>query len=91
MEHFLMGYQLVMVVVASEAAENAVKNINNLLFSILRLVGIGILGFSVFQLAIAMKGHDASNKAMAYLGIGAGILIIFIKEIVQMIVPGVLE
>ena len=87
MEHFLMGYRLVMVVVASEAAENAVRTLT-ICFSRFTAGRNWNTWIFCFQLAIAIQ--RCSNR-LWHLGIGAGILIIFIKEIVQMIVPGVLE
>lgn len=61
------------------------SNFTNLMFTVLRLVGICLAAFSVFQFASALKSHDGAQKAQAGLGIAAGLLIIFVKEVLMLI------
>lgn len=70
---------------AGDDVTNVLTNLSNLMFTIIRLVGIVISGFSLFQFATAMKSHDGAQKANSGLGLAAGLLIIFAKEILQSI------
>lgn len=61
------------------------SNFTNLMFMVIRIVGICVTAFAVFQFATALKSHDGAQKAQAGLGIAAGLLIIFVKEILTLI------
>lgn len=61
------------------------QNLNDVLFSVARLVGIGITMWGIVQLGMAFSAHDPSQRINGILGIAGGLLIIFAKEILQLI------
>lgn len=73
----------------AEGEGNAVTqpliNFTALMFTIIRLVGIALGAFSIVQFATALKSHDGAQKVQAGLGIAAGLMIIFAKEILELI------
>lgn len=59
--------------------------LNDLMFAIFRIIGIALAGYSIYEFATSLKSHDGAQKNMAILGIVSGLIIIFIKEILQLI------
>lgn len=48
-----------------------------LLFSLIRAIGLILLGFGIFQIGLALKSHDASQRANGILTVAGGIVITF--------------
>lgn len=72
----------------AEAVNNPLTVVNNLstfIFAIIRAVGMIILGFGIVQFGMALKSHDASQKANSLLTVAGGIIITFAKEILTLI------
>lgn len=59
-----------------------------LLFSLIRAVGLILLGFGILQLGLSLKSHDPSQRANGMLTIAGGIVITFTKEILTLITGG---
>lgn len=59
-----------------------------LLFSLIRAVGLILLGFGILQIGLALKSHDASQRANGMLTVAGGIVITFTKEILSLITGG---
>ena len=59
-----------------------------LLFSLIRAVGLILLGFGILQIGLALKSHDASQRANGMLTVAGGIVITFTKEILTLITGG---
>ena len=65
---------------------NAVRRrVLTLLFSLIRAIGLILLGFGVLQLGLSLKSHDPSQRANGMLTIAGGIVITFTKEILTLI------
>lgn len=60
-------------------------NLVDLIFSIIRIIGAGVTGWGIFELATAIRSHDGAQKGQAIAGIAGGLLIIFAREILQFI------
>lgn len=73
------------VYAATDDPIGVVNNLSNFIFSILKGVGLIILGFSVLQFGLAIKAHDPSQRDNSVLGIFGGIIIYFSKEILNII------
>ena len=56
-----------------------------LLFSIIRALGIIILGWGVVQVGMSIQSHDASQRTQGFLRLFGGLLIAFAKEILAAI------
>ena len=59
-----------------------------LLFSLIRAIGLILLGFGILQIGLALKSHDASQRANGILTVAGGIVITFTKEILTLITGG---
>jgi hypothetical protein len=65
-----------------------VNNLSNFIFSLIRAIGMIILGFGVVQVGLSLKSHDPTQKANGILTVAGGIVITFAKEILNLIVGG---
>ena len=79
---------LTLTIVPAFAADDPLAVVNNLsdfIFSLIRAVGLILLGFGVLQLGLSLKSHDPSQRANGMLTIAGGIVITFTKEILTLI------
>lgn len=58
-----------------------VDNLTEFIFSLIRAVGIILLGFGILQIGLSLKSHDPSQRANGMLTMAGGIVITFTKEI----------
>lgn len=65
-----------------------VNNLSTFIFSLIRAVGMIILGFGIVQVGLSLKSHDPSQRANGFLTLSGGIVITFAKEILDLIVGG---
>ena len=82
----------VMTVCPAFAADDplaVVTNLSDFIFSLIRAIGLILLGFGVLQLGLSLKSHDPSQRANGMLTIAGGIVITFTKEILTLITGGV--
>ena len=78
----------VMTVCPAFAADDplaVVTNLSDFIFSLIRAIGLILLGFGVLQLGLSLKTHDPSQPANGMLTIAGGIVITFTKEILTLI------
>ncbi len=79
---------LSMLTVPALAADDPLTIVNNLsdfIFSIIRALGIIILGWGVVQVGMSIQSHDASQRTQGFLCLFGGLLIAFAKEILTAI------
>lgn len=62
-----------------------VNNLSDFIFSLIRAVGIILLGFGILQIGLSLKSHDPSQRANGMLTVAGGIVITFAKEILTLI------
>lgn len=70
------------------AADDPIKVITNLstfMFSVIRAIGLILLGFGVVQIGLSLKGHDPSQRANGFMTLAGGVIIMFAKEILDLI------
>ena len=82
---------LMVFVVPAFAADDPLQVVNNLsdfIFSLIRAIGLILLGFGILQIGLALKSHDASQRANGMLTVAGGIVITFTKEILSLITGG---
>lgn len=65
-----------------------VNNLSTFIFSLIRAIGMILLGFGVVQVGLSLKSHDPSQRANGFLTVAGGIVITFAKEILNLIVGG---
>ena len=71
------------------AADDPLAVINNLstfIFSLIRAIGLILLGFGIVQIGLSLKSHDPSQRANGFLTLAGGVIITFTKEILNLIV-----
>ncbi len=77
-----------MPVLADGDPVQVVNNLSEFIFSLIRAIGMILLGFGVVQVGLSLKSHDPSQRANGFLTVAGGIIITFAKEILNMIVGG---
>ena len=75
----------VMPAMAADDPLAVVNNLSDFIFSLIRAIGLILLGFGVLQLGLSLKSHDPSQRANGMLTIAGGIVITFTKEILTLI------
>ena len=65
-----------------------VNNLSDFVFSIIKAIGIIILGWGIVQVGMSIQSHDASQRANGILTVAGGIVITFTKEILTLITGG---
>ena len=71
------------------AAGDPISTVNKLsefIFSLIRAIGLILLGLGIMQVGLSLKSHDPSQRANGFLTVSGGIIITFTKEILNMIV-----
>jgi len=56
-----------------------------LLFSLIRAVGIILLGWGVVQVGLSFQSHDPSQRSQGFLTLAGGLVITFAREILALI------
>lgn len=62
-----------------------VNNLSDFIFSLIRAIGLILLGLGIMQVGLSLKSHDPSQRANGFLTLAGGIIITFTKEILNMI------
>lgn len=70
---------------AADDPLTVVNNLSDFIFSLIRAVGIILLGFGILQIGLSLKSHDPSQRANGMLTMAGGIVITFSKEILSLI------
>ena len=81
----LVAVMTVCPAVAADDPLSVVNNLSDFIFSLIRAIGLILLGFGVLQLGLSLKSHDPSQRANGMLTIAGGIVITFTKEILTLI------
>lgn len=66
-------------------ALSILSNLNDMIFSVVRLVGIAGAIWGIVQLGMSISGHDPSQRLQGILTLVGSLLIIFAREILQAI------
>lgn len=64
---------------------SVVNNLSTFVFSLIRAIGLILLGFGIVQVGLSLKSHDPSQRANGFLTLAGGIIIAFAKEILDLI------
>lgn len=63
-----------------------INNLSKFIFSLIRAIGLILLGFGIVQIGLSLKSHDPSQRANGFLTLAGGVIITFAKEILDLIV-----
>ena len=62
-----------------------VNNLSDFIFSLIRAIGLILLGFGILQVGLSLKSHDPSQRANGMLTVAGSIVITFTTEILTLI------
>ena len=80
-----------LLTVPAMAADDPLSIVNNLsdfIFSLIRAVGLILLGWGVVQVGLSFQSHDPSQRSQGFLTLAGGLVITFAKEILDLITGG---
>ena len=80
----IVGVFMVPVLAESEA-ETAINNMSNIIFGIIRAIGIILAGWGLVQVGMSFQSHDPSQRSNGFLTLAGGIVITFTREILNLI------
>ena len=79
---------LTALVIPAFAADDPLAVVNKLsefIFSLIRAVGLILLGYGILQVGLSFQSHDPSQRSNGMLTIAGGIVITFTREILTLI------
>lgn len=93
-QRIMIGYMMIIFfinlgfvsVLATDDPLTVVNNLSDFIFSLIRAIGMILLGFGIVQIGLSLKSHDPSQRANGFLTLAGGIVITFAKEILDIIV-----
>ena len=62
-----------------------VNNLSTFVFSLIRAIGMILLGWGVVQVGLSFQSHDPSQRSQGFLTLAGGLVITFSKEILDLI------
>ena len=84
----MMAFLFTTVTAYADDPLQVVNNLSDFIFSMIRAIGMIILAFGIVQIGLSMKSHDPSQRANGFLTFFGGVIIMFAKEILNMITGG---
>ena len=62
-----------------------INNLSEFIFSLIRAVGLILLGWGIVQVGLSLQSHDPSQRSNGFLTLAGGVVITFTKEILTLI------
>ena len=75
----------VMPAMAADDPLAVVDNLSDFIFSLIRAIGLILLGWGIVQVGLSFQSHDPSQRSNGFLTLAGGIVITFTKEILTLI------
>ena len=63
---------------------SALSSFMEVLFTVTKIVGVGLALWGVIQLVMALIGHDPNQRLTALFFLGGGVMVFFAKEIIEL-------
>ena len=57
-----------------------IENLSEFIFSLIRAIGLILLGWGIVQVGLSFQSHDPSQRSNGFLTLAGGIVITFTKE-----------
>lgn len=70
---------------ASSGVESSMTQFMELLFTITKIVGVGLVLWGVVQFVMALIGHDPNQRLTAIFFLAGGLIVFFAREIMALI------
>lgn len=81
----VLSFMCALPALASGDPIRVIGNLSTFMFSVIRAIGLILLGFGVVQIGLSLKGHDPSQRANGFMTLAGGVVIMFAKEILDLI------
>lgn len=65
-----------------------VNNLSEFIFGMIRAIGVILVAFGIVQIGMSLKSHDPSQRSNGFLTFFGGVVIMFAKEILNLITGG---
>lgn len=75
----------VMPAMAADDPLAVVDNLSEFIFSLIRAIGLILLGWGIVQVGLSLQSHDPSQRSNGFLTLAGGIVITFAEEILTLI------
>ena len=62
-----------------------ISNLSTFIFSLIRAVGMILLGWGIVQVGLSFQSHDPSQRSQGFLTLAGGLVVTFAKEILELI------
>ena len=63
-----------------------INNLSSFMFSLIRAIGMILLGWGIVQVGMSLQSHDPSQRSNGFLTLAGGLIITFAKEILDLII-----
>ena len=80
-----LAFTMAMPAFAANDPLATINALSDFVFSAIKAIGSILLGFGIVQIGLALKGHDASQRAQGFMTFFGGVIIYFAKDILDMI------
>ena len=80
-----LAFTMAMPAFAANDPLATINALSDFVFSAIKAIGAILLGFGIVQIGLALKGHDASQRAQGFMTFFGGVIIYFAKDILDMI------
>ena len=77
-----------LAVFATSDPLGAINNLSTFIFSLIRAIGLILLGWGVVQVGLSFQSHDPSQRSQGFLTLAGGLVVTFAKEILDLITGG---
>lgn len=67
---------------------SVINNLTNFMHSLIKAIGVIILLWGIVNIGMSLKSHDPSQRANGFMTLAGGIIIMFAKEILDIITGG---
>ena len=64
---------------------DVVNNLSTFIFSLIRAIGLILLGWGIVQVGLSFQSHDPSQRSQGFLTLAGGLVVTFAKEILDLI------
>lgn len=62
-----------------------INNLSTFIFSLIRAVGMILLGWGIVQVGLSFQSHDPSQRSQGFLTLAGGLIVTFAQEILTLI------
>ena len=74
-----------LTVLAASDPLGVINNLSGFIFSLIRAIGLILLGWGVVQVGLSFQSHDPSQRSQGFLTLAGGLVVTFAKEILDLI------